>query len=299
MTITRALITGATGFVGSVVAHRLLGAGWNVHVVARPRSALDRLRTQAAEMTVHHTDGSVESMRSIIARAKPDAVLHLASLFVPEHQPEHVAPLVQSNVLFGVVLLEAMRLEGSARLVNTGTSWQHFEGRPYGPTNLYAATKQAFEAIIDYYVDACALSAITLELFDTYGPADTRRKFLSLLLDAVKTQTPLAASPGDQQIDLVHVDDVANAYETAARLVADAASRGTHRRFAVSSGAPLTLRSLAEEVGRAAGSTVPVIWGGRPYRAREVMQSRSTNAVLPGWAPRISLQEGIRSLLRD
>ena len=250
-------------------------------------------------MVVHRTDGSIESIRSIVRDAKPEIVFHMASLFVAEHKPQDVIALVESNIAFGAALLEAMSLEGAGRLINTGTSWQHFGGISYRPANLYAATKQAFDALVEYYVDACALSTITLELFDTYGPGDTRRKFLSLLLEAARTQKPLVASEGEQQIDLVHIDDVASAYQAAGDLIVDCASGGVHRRFGVSSGAPVTLRGLAEEVAHVIGTSVPVIWGGRAYRTREVMQVPSVNEPLPGWMPRIGLREGIRSLAGD
>ena len=58
---------------------------------------------------------------------------------------------------------------------------------------------------------------VTLKFFDTYGPADRRPKLLNLLLAAAATQVPLAVSPGQQMIDLVHVDDAVGACLAVAR----------------------------------------------------------------------------------
>ena len=70
-----------------------------------------------------------------------------------------------------------MKEVGVKILVNTGTSWQHYENKDYSPVNLYAATKQSFEAILQYYVEVASLKAITLKLFETYGLDDPRPNF--------------------------------------------------------------------------------------------------------------------------
>lgn len=292
----RALVTGATGFLGARLAARLEAAGWEVHAVTRPGSELAPLREGAPGATAHPHDGTTAGLCAIVAAAAPDVVFHLASRFVAEHQTEDVESLVTGNVLFATQLAEAMLVNGVHRLVNTGTSWQHFEGDAHRPVSLYAATKEAFEAILAFYTDATPLRVVTLKLFDTYGPADPRPKLFALLRRITEMQAPLAMSPGEQQIDLVYVDDVVDAFETAAaRLLAGEVGR--HESYAVSSGQPLRLRDLVETYSRITGRTLSVEWGGRPYRAREVMVPWSGGFALPGWLPRVGLEEGIRRVL--
>jgi nucleoside-diphosphate-sugar epimerase len=143
--------------------------------------ALALLEPLLSSITVHEFDGASSTMDEIVKRSNPDVVFHLASLFLSQHRPENVEPLIQSNLLFSTQLVEAMVNNGCKLLVNTGTSWQHFEDAHYSPVNLYAATKQAFEVILDYYVEAKGLALISLALFDTYGPGDPRPKLFSLL----------------------------------------------------------------------------------------------------------------------
>lgn len=285
-----ALVTGSTGFIGSHLVNGLLAAGWQVHVVVRKPPV--RTLWDSARVHIHHHDGSTESLVSMMREARPDVVFHLASLFLSSHRVEDVVPLMQSNVQFSAQLVEAMHQSNCDRLVDTGTSWQHYQGMAYSPVNLYAATKQAFGAILQYYVEACGLRAITLELFDTYGSGDTRRKLIHLLEDAARTQQTLPMSPGEQKIDLVHVDDVVRAYLVAAeRLLADQV-RG-HECYAVSSGRPVRLKELVAILEHVRGVTVPVQWGGRDYREREVMEPWRGGKPLPGWSPQISLESGL------
>ncbi|HEY6099686.1 MAG TPA: hypothetical protein VIW03_09665, partial [Anaeromyxobacter sp.] len=81
----------------------------------------------------------------------------------------------------------------------------------------------------------------------------------------------------------------------ARRLLADEV-RG-HERYAVSSGAPLPLRDLVGLYARVAGKPLPIEWGKRAYRRREVMVPWRRGTPLPGWAPAVSLEEGIRRTL--
>jgi nucleoside-diphosphate-sugar epimerase len=174
-----ALVTGATGFVGSHLVPRLVRAGWQVHVVSRVNSRVPDA-PEFFQVKMHTHDGTTEGMIRLIGDAKPVVVFHLASLFLSQHEASDVERLVVSNVLFGNQLLEAMKTHGVSHLINTGTSWQHYENKAYSPVNLYAATKQAFESLLQYYVEAHGLRAITLKLSDTYGPHDPRPEHAAL-----------------------------------------------------------------------------------------------------------------------
>lgn len=289
------LLTGATGFLGSCLARHLCQLGHTVHIVARPRSSLDLLGDASRHVTVHVYDGTIQSLNKAMADCRPELVYHLASLFIAHHRQRDVPGLIESNVLYGTQLLEAMSALGIRHLVNTGTVWQHHFDRDYCPVNLYAATKQAFEAIVEYYVDAHEFRTITLQLFDTYGPGDPRPKVLNLVRNAALRGEPLLMSPGQQLVDLVHVADVVDAFVMAGSRVLTDTVQG-HERYAVSSGAPIRLKDLIDCYQNVLGMPILVRWGERPYRTREVMKPWSRGRPLPGWQPRVSLEEGLRTL---
>ena len=291
----RALITGATGFIGRHLSRHLLATGWQVHAIFVPGSDTTPLRSPGADINLHEFSGGMDAMQSIMAAAQPDVVFHLASLFLSDHCPTDIEPLIASNLLFGTQVVEAMTLIGATALVNTGTSWQHYQGSDYSPVNLYAATKQAFETLLQYYIEARGLRVITLKLHDTYGPDDPRPKLINLLRKVAAGNQPLALSPGEQLLDLVHVDDVTRAFIVAAEYLLASKTAG-HERYAVSSGNPLTLKRVVEECETILGGKLPIEWGGRPYRSREVMQPWQGPS-LPGWSPGIRLNQGLMQLM--
>ncbi len=290
VTSQRALVTGASGFVGSHLTRHLAASGWEVIAVVRAGSSPAEIPA-----TCHTHDGTTEGMVGIMGEARPDVVFHLASLFVAEHRTDQVATLVESNLLFGVQLAEAMRVHGRTRLVNTGTAWQHYQDEDYHPVNLYAATKQAYLELLRFFEEAAGLRVITLELYESYGPGDPRPKLMTALLRAVREGGRLSLTDGRQELDLVHVRDIARAYQRAAERLLDGGF-STSECWAVRTGEPRTVRELVELVGRAAGTRLDADWGARPYREREIMRP-PVRPTLPGWGAETALEAGVGELL--
>ena len=182
-------------------------------------------------------------------------------------------------------------------LINTGTFWQHFQNDDYNPVCLYAATKQAYEMILKYYLETTALKVITLKLYDTYGPNDPRKKLFALLETAAKEQQLLKMSPGEQLIDIVYIDDVVQAFILAAQRL-QKQNKTNHEIYAVSSGNPISLKKLVAIYENVSGNKLDIQWGGRPYREREVMKPWDKGKWLPGWRPKYNLEQGIARILQ-
>ncbi len=299
-----ALITGGKGFIGTNLVKNLLSHGWSITALVR-KSATDLTLAfpEGVELIVDDqaTDLDGSSLTSALKRTQPDVVFHLASLFLATHSSADIPRLIESNVLFGTRLLEAINQAGLTRFVNTGTAWQHFEDKNDNPVNLYAATKSAFEAVLAYYNQAAGMSTITLKLYDTYGEGDPRAKLVHLLIKTALTKEHLAMSPGEQKIDLVHVSDVVEAFRLAGeRLLATenlpATSKPCFESFTVSSGQPIKLRDLVGVFESATNTKLNIGWGERPYRDREVMIPFTKHASVPGWAPKVELKDGLRSV---
>jgi len=292
-----ALVTGATGFVGSHLTERLVTENWQVHIVVRPTSSWQQLEPIKNKINIHIHDSTTEGLLDIFAQVKPSIVFHLASLFLAQHTSADIVPMMQSNITFATQLLEAMVKHQVYYLVNTGTSWQHYENKDYSPVCLYAASKQAFEAILQFYWETTPLNAITLKLFETYGKTDRRKKLLSLLEKTAKQKEVLAMSPGKQLIDIVYIDDVIDAYLMGADRLLSGKVNG-YEEYKVSTESPLQLKEFVEIYQQEIGCNLPIEWGGRPYRPREVMIPWNKGVLLPGWKAKISIKEGIRKIQR-
>jgi nucleoside-diphosphate-sugar epimerase len=283
------LITGATGFIGGRLAARALGAGHAVHALLRAEGDATRL---PAGVTAHRDDGALDSL---LAALSPDAVLHLATRYQHGHAHADMAPMLEANILFGARLADAAARAGVRGFVTLGTGAQFAGDDHASPATLYAASKQGFDVLLAAIARAGGLATATLIVFDTFGPGDTRGKILDRMIAAARSGTPLDLSPGEQAIDLVHVDDVVDAILIAAEGLA-AGSLPPGGRFALSSGEAVTLRTLAARIAAAIDRPVPARWGALPYRPGEIMLPWRGGQALPGWRPTRPLEAFLTGL---
>lgn len=293
------VVTGATGFVGRHLVPSLLAAGHRVALVRRPSSDLAALGSVAVADIVD--TGDVGRLRTRLAELAPSTLVHLATRYVNAAQDQHIAELYEANVAFGGRVVHAFTGAGGRGVVYTSTFSQHGSGAApesgYDPTNLYAATKQAFADVLQHYARNEDVSVVDLELFDTFGPGDPRTKIWGLLIDALRTGAPLDTTPGEQLLSPIHVQDVVAALLRSVQLAGELGP-GYHR-FSAPGPQVVSLREAAGLLGRVAGADVPVRWGARAYSGNEVFAFAPAAARLPGWTPRVPLEQGFTELWRD
>lgn len=294
------LVTGATGFIGSHLVARLLASGAS-KVVALVRHTPETRPTTAensGRLVVIEDDNADHTPEAIIEQHAIATVYHCATHYVAEHRPADVTPLVTSNILFGCRVADAVSRSPSVRMITLGTRWQYFHRHNVGyvAANLYAATKQAFQDILEYYADAHSRQFMVLDVGDTYGPNDRRNKLIPALVSAMRTGSALDLSPGEQMLDLLHVDDVTAAMIVAASTDIPMADRGLSL-YSLQSPQLISVRELVAALQRVSNRAIAVNWGGKSYRGREVMRPSSPHPVLPMWTARIALDTGLRSLL--
>jgi nucleoside-diphosphate-sugar epimerase len=291
-------ITGATGFIGSHLLLSLMGEGvYSITAIIKNQEMEAVIRVP--KVTYYTDNGNTGDLVNFFRDRGFDCVIHLASVYLKDHSSDQIGDLIESNVLFGTRLLEASVSSGIRAFINTGTSWQHYQGSGYSPVNLYAASKQAFEDIAKYYMEKENLYFVTLKLNDTYGPGDTRRKIFNIW-NNLKEGEPLKMSPGEQLIDIMHIFDVVSAFKALlAQVSEDLGARcyvGTS--FSIHNSRIVTLKELAGIYETVSGKKLTIEWGGLSYREREVMVPWRGGESIRGWRQKITLEEGIISLIK-
>lgn len=300
----RALITGATGYIGTALARHLCAAEWEVHALLRAASDPAALDAAVGGITCHRlADSEDGATAELVESVQPDCVFHLASRIQSSHQAADIRPLLTSNIALGVELLEGLARVNADRqgapsvLVAAGTYWAHDAHGADAPNSLYAASKRGFEAFLPFYSHHGGVPCCSLLLYDVYGPHDLRGKLIPALIDSTLAPagSTLALSPGDQLLDLVYLDDVVRGFVVAA----EGLRRGSidPGRYRLDSGERVSVKALVAAIAKIAGRAPAVEFGARPYPPNQIMVPLEAGPRLPGWAPAVSLAQGLQKLL--
>ena len=283
------LITGGTGFLGSNMVKRLVGAGWRVVVLKRSFSDMRRLREVAGEIECHDIDR--RELGEIVREAGADVILHCATNYGrKESDPLRI---VEANLLLPLRLLcLAEASEKAPAFINTDTILDK-------RVSAYSLSKQQFKEWLQRRAEGLVCINVALEHF--YGPEDDPSKFVTFIIQHLLQEVEgIDLTKGEQRRDLVYIDDVVEAFMRI--LGAVWAMRAGYYEYEVGSETVLPIREFVELVKRVAGNTrTELRFGALPYRPNEVMDARAKTEALRalGWAPRTPLEEGVARTIAE
>lgn len=214
----RILVTGGTGFTGTALVRRLLGAGHEVVALDHQEGlAAEDLREQGAEVRIGSVTDSAEVRR---AMSGVEVVHHLAAAFRELDVPE--SHYYEVNVLGTRNVLEAAREAGVRRFVYCSTCGVHGnvehppadEEAPIAPADYYQQTKYEAEPVVREFARR-GLPAVTLRPAAIYGPGDPERFFM-IFKRVAKGTFPMFGS-GETLYHPLYIDNLVDAFELAQR----------------------------------------------------------------------------------
>lgn len=281
-----ALVTGATGFIGSHLCNRLVQMGCEVHGVSR--------KAENRQAGVRYWLGDIvdfETVRNIVGTVKPEYVFHLAAEVTGERSLQVVLPTLRSNLTGTVNLLTAAAESQCRRIVHAGSLEEPDEAQMV-PCSPYAAAKAASSGYAQMFHSLYRLPVVTARLFMVYGPGqrDSNKLIPYVTLCLLRGESPQLSS-GGRPVDWIYVGDVVDG------LLATAMSpkiEGT--TVELGSGTLVTVRAMVEMLAAFVDSPAKPIFGARPDRPMERIrhaQLTATEAAI-SWRPEVSLREGLQ-----
>lgn len=291
------LITGATGFVGRHLVPELIRQSNSILEITRSSDKSIKLFGNKINR-IKYDKSDHEALVSEVENFQPDICIHLASYLTANDDLHSLNELIESNVKFTCIVLDALKNTGLQTFINTGSFAEYFNGDgELDPAYLYTATKTASRIFVDYYSKSYGFNYFTIAPYTIYGGKDTQKKIIDIIYDSLDSPTAIDLTPGDQILDFIHINDVVNFYTTAVKYQKKVPS-GTS--FQLGFGMGHTLKELALIMEKKTGRKANINWGGRQYRTRDVMFAKANTSQqyhLFGWRPSISLDEGVQMYL--
>ena len=297
----RSIITGGAGFIGSNLTDHLVRIGHKVIV-------LDNFVSGKKSNLSHHRKQDVKIIKIDISKSK-----NLDKYFKGVHYVFHFAALAQiipsiknpkkyfkNNVIGTLKVVEAAKRAKIKKLVYAASSSCYgipkklptSEKDKIDLNNPYAVTKFIGEEIIMRYASMFKMPNISFRFFNVYGPRLNISGQYSAVIGNFLSQTKnnkalTIVGDGKQTRDFIHVDDIANACIKVIK------SKCINKIYNLGSGKKTSINTLAK-IFNGKKKFIP----NRPGEAKNSLADISKFKKDVNWYPKISLEEGIKKLIK-
>lgn len=300
----RVLVTGAGGFIGSHLADRLVEIGANTRVLVRYTSNgnwgwLDS-SPRKADMEV--VLGDIRD-RDSVRRAMQDIdyVFHLAALIAIPYSYHAPDSYIQTNVVGTLNVLQAARDVGVERVIHTSTSEVYGTARyvpidekhPLQGQSPYSASKIGADKLAESFHLSFDLPVVTVRPFNTYGPRQSARAIIPTIVTQCYDGDVVRLGNLDPTRDLNFVGDTVEGFLRAAE-----SEQAVGKTLNLGSGREISIGDLAATIARVLGKSVRIECEAQRKRPKgseveRLLADARMMAELTGWAPIVSLEEGL------
>ena len=301
-------VTGTTGFIGSVLAEKLLNK--NHEIYAYCRNVTDRKLTLPKEINIVLGDISDgHFLKKVLKQINPDIVVHLAAQSSVAFSHEHVQENIETNLLGTINLQKACEpLSNLEKFIFAGTSEEYGnqdlrmpikEDFPLKPNQPYAIAKVAANHYLQYCKEAQGFPAIVLRPFNTYGRTKNFTFVTEKIIYNMLTQDKVYFGSPDPIRDLSFVDDHVNGYLKTVETPFEKLEN--LEAINICTGVGTTIGNLAEKIKNITNFEGEIIWNvkNRPTEIDCLIGDNTLAKTFLNWKPQYTLEEGLKIAIKN
>ncbi|OGG57181.1 hypothetical protein A3D71_00125 [Candidatus Kaiserbacteria bacterium RIFCSPHIGHO2_02_FULL_55_20] len=295
----KTVVTGGAGFIGSNLAHALVAAGWETHIIDIDPSF--RKDTLPKEAILHVLDvRSTDAIQPIMEGA--DVVFHTAAVPRVPYSIEHPVETTDQNVTGTVSALTAAAQAKVRRFIYSASGSAYGEQTTLpleekmvaNPVNPYGLQKYVGELFTKLWSETYGIETVSLRYFNVYGPGMDPNGAYALAIGkfalARKNNEPITIfGDGTVTRDFTHVSDVVRAN----LLAAESPQVGKGEVINIGAGRQTSIKALADMFGG------EIVYGPARIEAHDSLADNRKAQELLGWKPLVGLEDGIMMLKKE
>lgn len=293
------LITGGAGFIGSRVVKRLHDNGEIPIVIKRRTTSTWRIDDIIDRIITYNVEDT--KLEDIFGIEQVTAVIHLAAYYKKEHTYDDIDKMIDTNVRFPTKLLELCKIHHVPLFITAGSFFQydsHDEvlgnGTHTDARDLYAATKNALESLINYYSSNTDVKAFSLVIFTPYGEMDHDDRLVPYIIGQALSGKPAILTSGFQKLNLVYVEDIADAFVKALEV----GNADVPHRINIANMESNSIREIVTVIEDLIGYHIDVKWGSRKMADTDASKMTTVDTAaseeILGWTPKFDIYDGMK-----
>lgn len=294
------LLTGATGFLGSRLLHKLCDSNL-YRIIVLKRTFSNTIRISDILDNRHEVEyidvDTVETdfFEEYFSKNTVDIIIHCATYY-GRGSNSSITRVLESNMMFPLSLLEVAVKHGLKLFINTD-SYFNKQNQTYHTLLDYSLSKKTLNLWLEYLSSKVKIANFRLE--HIYGENDSPTKFVESMIRkiAIENVESIALTYGQQMRDFIYIDDVCDAYLSLLKKYKKFDFR--YLTFETGTGVKCSIRNFVERIKDISGSSTELLFGELPYREDEIMCSYADTSFLNnlGWKAQVGVDSGIKKII--
>jgi CDP-paratose synthetase len=285
------LLSGATGFLGSYLLKSFIDNGHKVISLKRSTSNTYRIDEYLDKTIIYDIDTT--NISKIFQKYQIDIVINTVTNY--GRKDTEISSILDTNLIFGLKLLEESINYNVKAFINTDTLLDR-------NINSYSLSKGQLVDWMKFLANKTT-KIINIKIEHMYGPLDDENKFIYWLINQLKQNVKsIDLTSGIQKRDFIYINDIVNAYET---IIKSIDKISNYEEFELGSGNSIEVKKFIELIYHELlnNKTIETLlnFGAIEYRANENMNMQADIEKLKniGWKPTVSIENGIKKILKE
>ena len=281
------LLTGTTGFVGYKFLSFALSNGFSVVDILREKNKknkkIRKLRNAYPKKYKNIFFANNNNLSSQLKNIKADYFINFATLYSNNHSHSQIVDFIESNILFPTLIYDIINNK-IKKMINFGSMMQHSKDEKLISKNLYAATKNAFEMIANYYVNTNNKTKFyNIKFYESFGDNDKRKKIIPTIINNYKQNKITKIISKQLALNIIHTDDIINSIMI---LLNNNITSGT---YCIKNTNNIKISQLIDMLNKVLNKKIKVKYGNKSITSNYYNNLK----ILPYWKPNKNLENKI------